>query len=140
MFGDILLALVLIVALVGATLSGLVSNITQVVTVARNAGWEDNDLVIAVAVAMAESGGNAKAQGDYGLPTAGIYNAIGLWQVNIGENPQFANDNLSDPQVNANDAYAIWEQIGWNGWSTYKGGQYQQFLADAQNAVSGQTA
>lgn len=107
----------------------------QIAQYAASAGWTGTDLITAVAVALAESGGDANAQGDFGDPNAGVYNAFGLWQVNTGENPQFANDNLLDPQTNANDAYAIWQQIGWGGWSTYSSGKYAAFIPTATAAA-----
>jgi lysozyme-like protein len=115
-------------------------NAAQIAQYASNAGWSGSDLVTAVAIALAESAGNPNAIGDTSLaPTNGP--SYGLWQVNVGSkaNPQYAHDNLFDPQTNANDAYEIYQNHGnsFSAWSTYGGGQYQAFLASAQTAAAG---
>jgi hypothetical protein len=109
----------------------------QIAEYCETAGFDGDDLVTAVAIVFAESSGNPSAQGDYGDPIAGEYNAFGLFQINIGENPQYANDNLTDPQTNANDAYEIYSNSSssFRAWSTYNGGQYQAFLNNAQAGV-----
>jgi Lysozyme like domain len=107
---------------------------SDIATYASNAGFPD--VVTAVAIALAESGGDPSAVGDKTLaPTNGP--SIGLWQINIGSkaNPQYANANLTDPQTNANAAYAIYVQQGFQAWSTFNGGQYLNFMQTAQDAV-----
>jgi hypothetical protein len=120
----------------------LMGNLTasQIAQYAATAGWSGADLAIAIAVAQAESDGNPQAVGDISLaPLRGP--SKGLWQVNIGSNanPQYANDNLFDPQTNANDAYEIYLNAGssFSPWSTFTGGQYQTYLAGAQVAAAG---
>ena len=115
-------------------LGDLQSAAAQIQRYAANAGFSGPDLATAVAIALAESGGNPAVVGDRTLaPTRGP--SIGLWQINIGSkaNPQFANWNLTDPQVNANAAFAIYSAIGGfgttRGWTTYTGGEYAQFLS-----------
>jgi hypothetical protein len=112
---------------------GSVLSPSQIQAYAANAGFTGDDLNTAVAIAMAESGGNPGAIGDRTLaPTRGP--SYGLWQINIGSNanPQFASVNLFDPQTNANAAYSIYSAIGGfgttRGWTTYTGGQYQAYL------------
>jgi Lysozyme like domain len=126
----------------GSTGSSILGTLTaaQIAQYASDAGFSGDDLVTAVAIALAESAGNPNAQGDMGNPIAGQFNAFGLWQINIGKNPQFANDNLTDPTVNASDAYTIYSEwgSGFGAWSTYNNGvgTYQNFLATAQDGVN----
>jgi Lysozyme like domain len=108
----------------------------QIRAYAAAAGFTGSDLDTAVAVALAESGGNPSIIGDRTLaPTRGP--SIGLWQINIGSkaNPQFASSNLADPQTNANAAFAIYSAIGGfgttRGWTTYTSGAYSAYLAPA---------
>lgn len=81
-------------------------------------------VVIAVPIALAESGGkiaavnhNKNGSTDYGL-----------WQINSihGYDPQRL---VSDPNYNADAAVAIWKSAGgkWTPWSTYTSGAYKKF-------------
>jgi hypothetical protein len=123
------------------------SQIAQVA--AQNTGWRGDDLVKAVAVAMAESGGNPTVAGDVNLSTPGE-KSIGLWQINF--RPQRdANNAIRDPQRNANpvtnaqNAYKIYQQQGWRAWSVTHGtpqtnsNHYSRFLPEARRAVQGLT-
>ena len=102
----------------------------QLYAYAGAAGFQGADLDTAVAIALAESAGNASAMGDQSLaPTNGP--SYGLWQINVGSkaHPELAGANLYDPQTNANAAYAIYSAAGgFRPWSTYTSGAYQQFL------------
>lgn len=108
----------------------------QISQYAASAGFQGNDLATAVAIAMAESSGNPGAIGDSTLaPTNGP--SYGLWQINIGSkaNPQYASQNLFDPQTNANAAYALYSAAGGFGpWSTYTNGAYAAYLSQAVGA------
>jgi hypothetical protein len=114
---------------------------SSIAQVAAAAGFSGPDLATAVAIALAESGGNPNAVGDRTLaPNRGP--SIGLWQINIGRNanPQFANWNLTDPQTNANAAFAIYSAIGGfgttRGWTTYTSGDYAKFLSAVPAAIT----
>jgi hypothetical protein len=108
--------------------------------VALNAGFTGNALPVAVAVALAESGGNPRAHN--ALPPDDSY---GLWQINmIGamgpeRRKRFglkANDDLYDPSTNAKVAHAFWtSRGGFADWSTYNHGSYLAFLPRANAAV-----
>lgn len=116
----------------------------QIAQYAANAGFSGNDLVTAVAVALAESGGNPQAVGDTKLaPTNGP--SIGLWQINTGSkaHPEAASSDLTDPQNNANWAFSIYQAAGssFRPWSTFdpRDGttpKYLAYLPTAQEAVS----
>ena len=98
---------------------------------AQNAGFTGADLTTAVAVALAESGGNPNA---YNAETAAGapqgQGSFGLWQVYLYKHPQFAGQNLYDPQTNANAAYSIYAAAGgFSPWSTYNSGAYLAFVS-----------
>jgi hypothetical protein len=111
----------------------------QIAQYARNAGWTGDDLVTAVAVALAESGGNVKAynpERTAGTPIGeGSY---GLWQIYLHRHPEFATMNKFDPQTNANEAYKVYVEAGnsFTPWSTFKNGAFEAHLDDAQAGVS----
>jgi hypothetical protein len=106
---------------------------------AKRAGFTGKDLDIAVAVALAESGGNTKAHND--KPPDDSY---GLWQINMlgkmgrDRQKQFklaSYSDLYDPDRNAKAAYAIWKTQGWkDGWTTYSNGDYLKFMSKSETA------
>ena len=110
--------------------------IDDIITVATNAGFSGDDLVTAVAVAIAESSGNPNALGDIGIGQG----SFGLWQINSKFHPEFGPNfsTLYDPQTNANAAYAIYTQAGnsFTPWSTFKTGSYQQFVTSVAAAIA----
>lgn len=104
----------------------------QIANYAAAAGFAGQDLVTAVAIALAESGGDPAAMGDAGA-------SIGLWQIDTKYHPEDANMDLTDPQTNAIDAFNIYTTAGesFTPWSTYKEGKYNAFLDVAQAGVTG---
>lgn len=82
---------------------------------AARAGWRGTDLVIAVAVAMGESGGNEQRAG-------------GLWSV--------AGDPGGDPAGNARAAFARWKQSGWSTFKAHNDKRYLLFMPGAAVAIS----
>ena len=102
----------------------------QIQSYAANAGFTGSDIATAAAIALAESSGNPSAVGDTALAPANGP-SYGLWQINIGSNanPQYANLPLTDPQTNANVAFAMFAAAGGFGpWSTYTNGAYTAYL------------
>lgn len=95
----------------------------EIMQYAANAGFEGDDLNIAVAIALAESSGNPNALGDLNITPGG---SVGLWQVNLKYHPEYTTDQLRDPQQNANAAFAIYQAAGdsFTPWSTFKSGAY----------------
>ena len=104
----------------------------------QSAGFSGDDLEIAQAVVMAESGGNTKAFNPKGRDLS-----YGLFQINMKDddpaNPlmgqkrrekfNIENEDLFDPYVNAKVAYAISSKgKKWTPWSTYNSGTYKKFL------------
>lgn len=96
---------------------------SQLEGLAEAAGFPSNQLNVAQAVAEAESGGNPTA-----ISSTDDY---GLWQINKAAHPDlFDKYTWSDPQQNADMAFAVWKAAGdsWDPWTTYKSGAYQKFL------------
>jgi peptidoglycan hydrolase CwlO-like protein len=108
----------------------------QIAFVAQKAGFTGQNLIIAVAVALAESGGDAYAEGD-----VAIGGSFGLWQVFCMAHPDLIPpsnpDSVAwyDPYQNAQFAYQISGGSNWYPWSTYKHGTYQSFMDEARAAV-----
>jgi Lysozyme like domain len=141
------MAILIIVGIIGAaaillTATGGIpgmggGNLTaqQIAGYAANAGFTGPDLQVAVAVALAESSGNPNAVGDLAITPGG---SIGLWQINLKAHPQYTAAELTDPQTNANAAYAIYQAAGnqFTPWSTYNGGQYSAYIVQAQAGVN----
>jgi hypothetical protein len=105
---------------------------------AAGAGFGGNDLVVAVAVALAESGGRP------GIDNAGLNSDgsvdYGLWQINsVHTASGFDPARASDPTYNAAWARRVFLGAGgnWTPWVTYNNGAYQQHLAIARDAVAG---
>jgi soluble lytic murein transglycosylase-like protein len=92
---------------------------------ARAAGFSGGDLAIAIAIAFAESSGNPDAVGDLDLGRS-----IGLWQINLAAHPEYTEEELYDPQTNANAAFTIYRQAGnsFRPWTTFNTGAYQARL------------
>jgi len=104
----------------------------EIASLARSAGFSGGDVPIAVAVALAESGGDPKSHN----PTPPD-NSYGLWQINMlgsmgpDRRKRFgiaSNDALYDPATNARAAYSIWKESGWKAWTTYTRGTYKKYL------------
>ena len=98
----------------------------QLANVARQGGFPDSEIPLAVAIAKAESSGNPRA---HNTNASTGDNSYGLWQINMigamGPDRRKAlgltsNDQLFDPVVNAKAAYFIRKRQGWSAWSTYK--------------------
>ncbi|WP_409181693.1 transglycosylase SLT domain-containing protein [Amycolatopsis sp. VS8301801F10] len=107
---------------------------------AYRAGFRGHALTTAVAVALAESGGNTRAHN--GTPPD---NSYGLWQVNMlgslgpARRREFrlhSNDELFDADENAKAAWAIsGHGKSFQPWSTYTNGAYKSHLAAARKAA-----
>lgn len=112
----------------------------QIAEYAHDAGFRGQDLTVAVAVAMAESGGDTRAHNP--VPPDDSY---GLWQINMigslgpARRDQFDLDRdreLFDPEENAKAAWAIsGHGDSFRPWTTYTSGAYKQFLDDARRGV-----
>jgi hypothetical protein len=101
----------------------VVMTLQQVRDLAAAVGFPDP--VLAAAVAMAESGGNALAVGDSN-------SSFGLWQIHVPSHPEYNAVQLGDPHYNAAAALAISKHgTDWTPWTTFRTGAYQQYMGNA---------
>jgi hypothetical protein len=91
-------------------------------------------MVVAVAVAMAESSCNPSAE--Y-VNSNGCVDR-GLWQIDNCAHPNVSDTCAYQTQCNADAAYTIsTEGTDWSPWSTYESGVWENYISDADAAVSG---
>lgn len=107
----------------------------QIAKYARDAGVTNPAaLALAVAVALAESGGNPRAthlNSDRHRSTD-----YGLWQINGFWHPQYDKARLLEPAYNAQAMAAISKNgKDWTPWATVDNGRYKQFSAQAAQGV-----
>jgi predicted phage tail protein len=111
----------------------------QVYALARSAGLDPAQSVIATAVATAESGLRTDAMGDIGLQNATWGPSVGLWQIRsvkaeTGKGTSRDVSRLTDPAFNAKAMAAISGQgTNFRPWSTYTNNAYKKNIP----AVSG---
>lgn len=104
-------------------------NASDLATLAANAGFSGSDINVAAAIALAESSGNPNAYNPVARKnTPQGQGAIGLWQIYLWKHPEFAGQNLYDPQTNANAAFAVYQRSGFNAWETYTTGAYLKYI------------
>lgn len=112
----------------------------QIAGYAKAAGFTGDNLAKAVAVALAESSGNANAHNP--VPPD---NSYGLWQINMlgsmgpARRKQFglsSNEELFNPATNARAAFAIsGGGKNFRPWSTYTSGKYLGYMSRARKAA-----
>jgi hypothetical protein len=95
-------------------------------------------IVVAVAVALAESSCNPTAKGSNG-PTSGCPNGSvdrGLWQINSCYHSEVSDACAYQIQCNANAAFNISSGgTNWSPWSTYNSGAWRSHIDTAKAAV-----
>lgn len=77
------------------------------------------------------------------------YTSWGLWQIfmpvhkerleRLGapeDDPCGTAEWLRTPENNASAAYEVWKVQGFEAWTTYKSGEYEDYLPQAENAVT----
>lgn len=117
--------------------------------VAQNSGFSHtkqvrgvSEVVMATAIALAESGGNADA---HNSNRATGDDSWGLWQINMlgamGENRRRtfgikSNEELTNPFKNGQAAYKIYQSQGMEAWSVFKSGAYVRYLGQAKRAAA----
>lgn len=109
-----------------------------IASAAQQAGFQGDDLVTAVAIALAESGGNPNAYNpETAAGTPEGQGSYGLWQIYLKAHPEFAATDLYDPDLNAEAAFSIYNAAGgFSPWSTYNSGAYQSYLENAAQRVN----
>lgn len=107
-------------------------SIEEIISVARQAGFPDNVIDVAVSIALAESSGNIYA-------TNKNYNGsidYGLWQINSIHKPD--KSRIFDPLYNAQFAVMLWRRRGnFNDWVTYKKGLHKKYLPSVRKVLEG---
>jgi hypothetical protein len=110
---------------------------------AAQAGFTGQGLRLAVAVGLAESGGNPTARGS-NPPTLGCPHGStdqGAWQLNNCYHPEISDACADDLACAAVETYRI--SAGgsdWREWTTYTSGAYQAQLAATDQAITALTA
>jgi murein DD-endopeptidase MepM/ murein hydrolase activator NlpD len=108
-----------------------------------NQGFRGKSLQTAFAVALAESGGRAKAIGDESIANSKYGPSLGIFQIRslrdpkkFGESGQWRDGKrLFDPSFNVKAAWNISNQgKNWKAWSAYNNGAFSKFLDDAESA------
>ncbi len=110
----------------------------QIAGAAKAAGFPDNELATATAVALAESGGETTATN---RNTNGSVD-YGLWQINTVHGSLLSQGDKFNPTDNAKMAYTVWNGAGrkWSPWSAYNNQRYRTFLPTASLAAAAPTA
>jgi hypothetical protein len=91
-----------------------------IVELATALGFPDPNL--AAAIAMAESGGDANAIGDFG-------HSFGLWQIHTPKHPKYSGQKLLDPTYNGQAAFEISKSgTDWSPWTAYKNGAFRKYM------------
>lgn len=119
------------------------TNAIKTAKVAYEAGFRGEGLILAVAIAGAESGFNRNATGDLDLQNTKWGPSVGLWQIRTLKNdflhldPVRDINRLYDPLANARAAFKISNGGNdWKPWSTYLNNRYKGFEQVAREAVS----
>lgn len=99
---------------------------------AIQAGLDGERAAIAVAITVPESSSDPRKH--YVTPRE---DSRGLWQINVKAHPEYANQNLYDPAVNAHAMAAISKNgQDFRPWTGYTTGRYLLYLPSARAAVS----
>lgn len=113
--------------------------VKEISSLAYQAGFRGSALTWAVAVALAESGGNPTAYNpELGANTPKGGGSRGLWQIYGTAHPEYNNSSMFNPQANAKAAYAVYRQAGgsFRPWSTFKNGSAAKFLKGISGSIS----
>jgi len=96
---------------------------TTIARAAYAAGFPRDQIATAVAVALAESGGDATAVND---DNADGTTDFGLWQINSVHRAELSSGTWQDPNSNARMAYAVWARAGhqWSPWVAWRNGSH----------------
>ena len=97
----------------------------QLAQLASEAGFRGDAVKWAVAIALAESGGNPSAYNpELGAGTAPNAGSRGLWQIYGTAHPEYNSSIAFDPRTNAQAAYKVFREAGgrFTPWSTFNNG------------------
>lgn len=116
--------------------------VKQMVNLAKEAGFTNEQAVVMGAIGAAESSGKPIA---HNPNAAAGDDSYGLWQINMlgklgpERREQIGitnNEQLFDPKTNAKAAKIIFDQQGFDAWSVYKSGAYSQYMGTATSSLS----
>ena len=106
----------------------------QIAQVAHDAGFTGSGLVTAVAVALAESGGQSAATNTVGNSHG---TDRGLWQINSYYHPEVSDAQAFAPQQCANAAFRISDGgRNWRPWSTFNNGSVIKYVTRGRVAAA----
>jgi len=108
----------------------------QLAALVLEVGWRGEDAAVAVALALAASGGEP-ALGGPGRDDLGAW-GVGLWQLSVLRYPGLSKYDLTEPIVTARAAHALWTVTGglWDWCPTWQGEVYQEYLQRAREAMA----
>jgi Lysozyme like domain len=103
---------------------------------AHDAGFTGNDLVIAIAVAKAESGWRPSVVSPRNPDGT---KDCGLWQINSIHKDLLRKNSCFDPKANARMARVVWRNANgsWSSWATYQHSKHLQFISEARTLAAG---
>lgn len=143
--GAVELAIIVLVGgLILYTIMGSKTSASNLVQLARIAGFSGGDEYVAAAIALAESKGDPSAYnkeeqdvpGRYGRDSAedGL-GSYGLWQIYLAAHPEFSGIDLYEPQNNANAAFKIFSDAGdsFRPWTSFQSGTFAGFLRQTRS-------
>ncbi|HEY5985056.1 MAG TPA: hypothetical protein VIV12_01550 [Streptosporangiaceae bacterium] len=108
----------------------------QVAWVVLRVGWRGEDATVALALALATSGGNTS----YRVPASTGPESwrVGLWGISLSRYPGLAKFDLTDPIIGARAAIQLWYATGqmWDWCQAWTGQGYVPFLGRARRAVA----
>ena len=113
----------------------------RVYQLARDAGLDATQAVVATAVAMAESGLRTDAVGDTSLQNGTWGPSVGLWQIrslkaDAGTGRARDDTRLTDPVFNARAMAEVSAGgTNWRPWSVFTSGKYRSHLDQVTNAA-----
>lgn len=106
----------------------------QIAAVSRKAGCTGDNLVISIAICMAESGGQVEV---VSRPNTNGTVDRGLWQIN-SVHSEYDQQKLLAADYNAAAMFTLSSKgTVWTPWSTYNDGTYQKNMATARGAAAG---
>lgn len=87
--------------------------------------------IVATAIALAESSGYVRAEGDLHMRSSSWGASVGLWQIRVAPGKE---STMFDTADNAAAAHALWAKRGWMPWGAFKSGAYLKYLPRARAA------
>lgn len=116
----------------------------QIYSAVKVAGFKGRNIVIAIAIAKAESNGKSNARcynvggGCSAVPVAGVRSTdMGLFQINDKAHPKVTSSIADDPGAAAVVAYKIAKNgVNFHAWSSYNSGSYLKFIPAAEKAAA----